>query len=284
MPLRLARTNVDSKLDAGVDSKIESTAGISGAGAILYDPSRIDQPTASDFDAVHLERTGRLVAATAGGRGSAWFVAARGARAAAGEQWVLRHSRRGGLVAKLVDDAYLWPGEDAVRTFRELRLLAELSDLGLPVPAPVAARYVRSGLVYRADLITVAIPGVRPLSAFVMPGAEAAPPPGATQQADRAAGAGALPPAAWRGVGACLRRFHDHGVFHADLNAHNVLLDGAQGVWLVDFDRGERRGAGAWREANLARLRRSLAKIAGGTAPERGWAALLDGYGPRVAT
>jgi 3-deoxy-D-manno-octulosonic acid kinase len=245
MPLRLARTNVET-----------TAGGASGAGAILYDPSRIDQPDASDFDAAHIERDGRLEAATTGGRGRAWFLKARGPGAAAGERWVLRHSRRGGFVAKFVEDAYLWPGEDAVRTFRELRLLAELVELGLPVPAPVAARYVRSGLAYRADLLTVAIPRVRPLSADF-----------------------GIAPGSWRAIGACLRRFHDAGVFHADLNAHNVLLDEAGRVWLVDFDRGERRPPGAWGAANLARLHRSLAKISGGTAPEAGWRALLDGYG-----
>lgn len=269
MPLRLARTNVDS-----------NTGQASGAGAILYDPSRIDQPTASDFEPAALERDGRLVAATAGGRGSAWFVAARSANAAGDERWVLRHCRRGGFVAKFVDDAYLWPGEDGVRTFRELRLLAELVDLGLPAPSPVAARYVRTGLVYRADLITVAIPGVRSLAACVAP----ATPAGVVARASVAADASALPLDTWRAIGACVRRFHDAGVFHADLNAHNVLLDDAQRVWLVDFDRGERRAAGPWREQNVARLERSLHKVAGERYRAEHRAALFEGYGDSLST
>jgi hypothetical protein len=36
-----------------------------------------------------------------------------------------------------------------------------------------------------------------------------------------------------------------------------VLLRGEE-VFLVDFDRCTRRGPGLWRDANLARLRRSL--------------------------
>jgi 3-deoxy-D-manno-octulosonic acid kinase len=224
------------------------------SGAILYDPSRIDQPMAADFDPDALARAGRVRSATAGGRGSAWFVAGRG-----GGEWVLRHYRRGGLVARFVRDAYAWPGEQAVRSFRELRLLEELERLGLPAPAPVAARYLRRGLVYRADLITVAIPGVVPLSARLGPD---------------------LPREAWCAVGACIRRFHDAGVFHADLNAHNVLLDAAGRVWIVDFDRGELRpGTDArWRQANLARLERSLTKISAGRYRPEHWAALLDGY------
>lgn len=214
-------------------------------GAILYDPSRIDHPTAVDFDAVALTRAGR-VAGQARGRGSAWFVAAR--PPAAG-QWVLRHYRRGGLVARLSADRYLWRGAAATRCFRELELLAALEALGLPAARPVATRYVRGGASYRADLLTVAIPASQSLAALL---------------------AQPLAPAAWYAIGACVRRFHDAGVCHADLNAHNVLLDAGGGVHLVDFDRGSIRAPGAWRAANLARLERSLAKLAGGEATQFG--------------
>ena len=67
--------------------------------------------------------------------------------------------------------------------------------------------------------------------------------------------------ARWAAIGRCLRRFHDAGVQHADLNAHNIML-GEQGeVWVLDFDRGRLRHPGAWRERVLDRLARSLAKI-----------------------
>ena len=257
MPLRLARTET---------------------GAILYDPSRIDHPRAADFDPAALERAGRVRAA-AGGRGSAWFVAAR---APASGEWVLRHYRRGGFVARFVEDAYAWPGAARVRCFRELELLATLEARGLPVAPPVAARYVRRGLLYRADLITRAIPGVRPLAALV----------------NAAPGEPTLAADGWRAVGACVRRFHDAGAWHADLNAHNVLLEVAwlgaampaagAGVHLVDFDRSELRPAGAassaLRAANLERLERSLRKVTH-AAPERfgaehrAW--LHEGYGAR---
>src|SRR5512145_1497437 len=88
-----------------------------------------------------------------GGRGTVAFV-----RNASGDAWVLRHYRRGGFVAKLRDDAYLWTGQSRTRSFAEWRLLRRLRDWGLPVPKPVAARYLRDGLSYRADLITVELP------------------------------------------------------------------------------------------------------------------------------
>ncbi len=226
------------------------------SGAILYEPSRIDHPRAQDFDANLLASAGRIEG-SARGRGSVWFVATPG-----GGTWVLRHFRRGGLVARVLSDSYLWRGEHATRAFAELELLAALEVLGLPAVRPVAARYLRAGLGYRADLLTVAVAGARPLAALLAQGLEAA---------------------LWARIGATIRAFHDAGVCHADLNAHNVLIDGASAVWLVDFDRGSRRAPGAWRAANLARLRRSLDKLTAGAPASFGagqWAALLAGYEP----
>ncbi len=65
--------------------------------------------------------------------------------------------------------------------------------------------------------------------------------------------------ARWAAIGRCLRRFHDAGVQHADLNARNIML-GEQGeVWVLDFDRGRLRAPGAWSGRVLDRLERSLA-------------------------
>jgi 3-deoxy-D-manno-octulosonic acid kinase len=227
------------------------------SGAILYEPSRIDHPAAEDFNAGQLARAGRIER-RGGGRGSVLFVRAPGGAA----HWVLRHYQRGGLIARLTADRYLWRGEEATRPFRELRLLAELERQGLPAARPVAAHYLRGVLNYRADLMTLAIADAQPLSALL---------------------AGGVPPATWRSIGATIRRFHDAGVFHADLNAHNVLVRAGAEVWLLDFDRGELRAPGSWCAANLARLQRSLRKLAAAGAarftPED-WAALADGYGP----
>ena len=155
---------------------------------------------------------------------------------------VLRHYRRGGLFARINHDRYLWTGSERTRSFREFRLLAQLQAAGLHVPAPVAARYVRDGLHYRADLVTRQIPGARTL-------------------AERFTGA-LLDAAIAARVGRTLAGFHAHGACHADLNAHNVLTDGSGVVWLLDFDRGRlRRPAMKWQQSNLARLRRSFLKL-----------------------
>jgi 3-deoxy-D-manno-octulosonic acid kinase len=220
--------------------------------ATLYDPALVSDPGPALLDPAHwLDR----VAGQAGrGRGRVTFVAA------GAQQWALRHYCRGGLVGRLVADRYPWLGEARTRSFREWRMLARLHGSGLPVPRPVAAGWRRHGLLYTADLATVRIPGAAPLSARLAAGE----------------------PVDWRGIGRVLRDFHAAGAWHADLNAHNILLDEGAAAWLLDFDRGRFRAPGGWQARNLARLERSLHKIAAepGAPPfsAAGWAALLAGY------
>jgi hypothetical protein len=93
---------------------------------------------------------------------------------------------------------------------------------------------------------------------------------------------GLVPVNDWLEIGRTIARFHLKGVFHADLNAHNLLLDGSRRVWLIDFDRGDLREPGLWCDANLARLRRSILKVCdalpAGRFNETLWTALLAGY------
>lgn len=220
----------------------------SGVQVILYDDDLLDHAEVALFTPP------TSAASVIGGRGSAWILDRRDA------QWVLRHYRRGGMPGKLVRDRYVWMGLDLSRPWREWRLLDSLYKEGLPVPRPVAARVERHGLLYRGDLITRRIPGARSVAERL------------------AAGDAARMP--WSAIGRCLRRFHQAGVCHADLNAHNVLLDGADAAYLIDFDRGRRREGGAWTSANLARLKRSLDKLSGADRfNPAAWAALLEGYG-----
>ena len=87
----------------------------------------------------------------------------------------------------------------------------------------------------------------------------------------------------WRKVGSVVRRFHQRGVFHADLNAHNILLDKSGEVYLIDFDKCRlRKTQRSWQLKNLNRLRRSLNKLKRGNDKvnfeEKDWQALLSGY------
>ena len=96
--------------------------------------------------------------------------------------------------------------------------------------------------------------------------------------ATAALGSGAL----WRGAGAVIARLHRAGVDHADLNAHNILLDTRGAFSVIDFDRGRLRAQGAWTSRNLQRLRRSLRKISAELPPDRysdrTWDWFMAGY------
>jgi len=215
------------------DAQVQSTAD----GAILYDATACGgaRPDAAWFDAAHWAAHGRAESRT-GGRGGVAFVETPAGAC------VLRHYHRGGLAARVSADKYFWTGAKRTRAFREFRLLDHLVETGLPVPAPVAARYARHGVNYTADLIVRRIPSVETL-------------------AERLA-RGVLDAALASRVGTTIARFHAAGACHADLNAHNILVDERDFVSLIDFDRGTlRKPALAWQQANLQRLRRSLIKL-----------------------
>lgn len=236
-------------------SEIEPQIIHLGQRQVLCDASIAKELSEDLFVPDHLRDTG-LLTGQAVGRGEAWFIAYRS------RNWVLRHFRRGGLVGRFVADRYLGRDPQQCRSWKEWRLLAELYRRGLPVPRPIAASVQVDGLFYRADLITELI-----------------------AEADSLAGrlSGNPQPAEfWRTIGQCIRRFHDYGVYHADLNANNILVNAADDVFLIDFDRGELRSAGIWKEQNLQRLKRSLLKIQGRRSPfhfsDRDWNHLLNGY------
>src|SRR5690625_199466 len=226
-----------------------------GQVAILYDPTLLPQPGEGLFDPAQLQTRGLLTGTTSGGRRSAYFLEL------SDTAFVLRHYWRGGLVGRWVDDSYLWTGLNRTRPIREWQILSLLSQRGLPVPRPAAVRVERKGLRYHADLITVRLPDTRTLVDIL--------------QQD------ALPSEQWRQIGATLRELHQHGAFHADLNARNILLDEQHRVYVIDWDRGVVRRSGRWQQSNLDRLLRSLRKQAGlGTLHfnETDFGQLLAGY------
>lgn len=226
-----------------------------GGYAILYDAAGSEaQP--GWFEPAWWQARGQAVPVDTG-RGAAWFVGTPGA------QWVLRHYRRGGAVARWVADRYLWLGLDRTRPFAEFRLTQRARGLGLPVPRPVAARVLRAGLTYSGDLITERLHAL----------------PYSSLAAKRA-----LDAAAWRAAGACVVLCHRAGLDHADLNLHNLLLDRSGAAHLIDLDRAVLRAPGRWAQANLARLMRSLDKLTPDWAAadrDAAWREFMAGYSER---
>ncbi|MEZ5703906.1 MAG: 3-deoxy-D-manno-octulosonic acid kinase [Burkholderiaceae bacterium] len=198
--------------------------------------------------------------ATGSGRGQAQRLTVQG------REVVLRHYRRGGMVARFNPDRYPRSAARDSRGMREFSLLRWMSARGLPVPQPVAARHQATGRHYTADIMVAMIPHTRNLVQHLME-------------------AGLNEPQ-WRAVGRAIRQLHDAQVFHSDLNAHNLLLDDVNQAWIVDFDKCDIRAGAAWKLANLARLKRSLRKererLAHFHWEESDWGPLESGYGTNV--
>lgn len=222
---------------------------------IIYDAQLAGQISAQWFDPAYWRVQGEVQAVTAG-RGQAWFVQHQQ------QGYVLRHYCRGGFAAKISTDRYVWTGLTKTRAWREYQLLVKLHELGLPAPYPLAARVIRYGGFYTADLLTRRIPTSQPLSRILM---------------ERA-----LAENLWRNIGKCIRDFHSHDIYHADLNAHNILLDDRDRIYLIDFDKSGVDQDRSWQQRTLQRLQRSLLKLQMQEKhfhfSEANWQALLAGY------
>lgn len=155
---------------------------------------------------------------------------------------IRRDYLRGGLPRFISRDRYVWTGAERTRAFAEFRLLQTLRHRGLRVPQPVAARYRRQGPAYRASLLMHFIPQTRSLADVLAAGSDP----------------DFCLPIAFQAIAA----LHRCDVWHADLNATNVLVDDSSQVWLIDFDRARPGVADTARlSGNLERLRRSLRKL-----------------------
>lgn len=179
-----------------------------------------------------------------------------------GPEWTaplrLRTARHGGALGRWLGERYVGPG----RALREFETWSRLADAGIPTPGLAFVVAVRRGLAWRTALATVDRPAAIDGLALL----ESAP-DAATLNAAAAA------------AGRTLRRLHDAGWRHGDLQLRNLLFErDAEGdlrCLLVDFDRATHRRSLSPRQrlAEWLRLARSLEKrgVAGavGPAPRR---------------
>lgn len=180
-----------------------------------------------------------------------------------GATMVLRRYRHGGLLAGLTGTLLLGPD----RALAELRVTAAAEAAGAPVPHVLAAvMWPRWGPFWSAVIGTREEQGAIELM--------------------RAWGERKGRPrrALLRSIGLAIRRLHDAGVDHPDLQVRNLLLVGdPERVVVIDLDRGGFQGAPLSprrRAANLGRLYRSAVKegLVEPRPPCRDLAALVAGY------
>jgi 3-deoxy-D-manno-octulosonic acid kinase len=202
------------------------------------------------------------IVGSAQGRGTTWFIATANSVGIM-RNWVLRHYYRGGLIGKVINDQYLYTGIANTRAAREFALLKLMRALDLPAPKPVAFRVIKHGLFYRADLLSSRIENASDLVALLSKHE--------------------ISELLWLKIGKVIKSFHQQGIYHHDLNAHNILIDDNNKIWLIDFDQGEQRQKQIkWPEENMARLLRSFRKESNRVTNfqwrEKNWQALLNGY------
>lgn len=200
---------------------------------IWFDDEFVTNPSQPIFDPEYW-RSMNKIAGSATGRGTTWFVQLDTMQAA------LRHYRRGGLFGKLVKDQYWFSGWDKTRSAEEFQLLLTLIKAGVNVPRPIAARAVKVGLTYKADLLSERIPNARDLVSILQ---------------ERS-----LSKEMYKKIGQEIAKMHQANVNHTDLNIHNLLVDNEQQVFIIDFDKCHLGASAQVKQSNLVRLKRSFIK------------------------
>ncbi|MFT7214474.1 MAG: 3-deoxy-D-manno-octulosonic acid kinase [Granulosicoccus sp.] len=192
------------------------------------------------FDEIRLAEHNLISGQAEAGRGNAFFLNLEG------HLLVLRHYRRGGVVQRVSANRYIFTGLSRTRAMLEFDILQKMYDMKLPVPKPYACRVVQYGATYEASIVTHRLQGNTLAHQLI---------------------AAAVSGEQWKNIGITVARFHREGIFHADLNAHNILLNDEGLVSLIDFDRANFRSVNTnasnenWCVSNLDRLQRSLEKV-----------------------
>lgn len=200
---------------------------------ILFNAEHFSAPIPKMFTGQYW-RTLDAITGQAIGRGKTYFFQHEN------NEYVLRHYRRGGLVGKILSDQYLYIGLERSRAWQEFKLLQYMITLNLSCPTPIAAMLKKTGLYYQADIISTKIPYAQDLYHLLL------------EQS--------LTADIWQKIGQTIAEFHNHQIYHHDLNIHNIMLDADHKAWLIDFDKCGIKQGNNWKESNIARLKRSFEK------------------------
>ena len=222
---------------------------------ILHDEDAVGNLERKHFDTSYWQDKSESLPVY-GGRGGSIRINLGGTGA------ILRQYLRGGLVAHVSVDRYLWLGRSRTRAWREWSILRLAIEAGLPVPAPLGVRVCRNGVLYRAAIITAYIKNSETLAERLTHSV--------------------LGHKSWQRLGLLLKQFQEKGFRHADLNANNLLIDEQDRFYIIDFDKARMmNNLDDWQWLPLRRLQRSLEKIDRQQKlnyRSTDWQTLMDGY------
>ena len=192
------------RFTVGSATVVARVAAVSGLHSALRDAPSLHEWAALVPDATPFQ-----------GRATAWGVRLPGASI----DVVIRHARRGGLLAGIRGDRFVWPG----RAPWELEVSLRLQEAGVRTADVVAYALYEAGPGFcRCDVVTKRLPT----------GADF---PHAWAEAQEAEREGLL-----IAVGSLLRDLRAAGARHADLNAKNLHMAREAGrwhAWVLDVDR-----------------------------------------------
>jgi len=167
------------------------------------------------------------------------------------ERMIIKHYEHGGLFRKITRDIFF--GDS--RPFRELAILEAASQKDLRVPEVLAARVSRIfGALYKGEIVCKEIPDSVNLLEYLKMLNE--------KPMKEKIG--------WKreiieSLAEAIRKMHSSGIYHADLNIKNILIQNVGEkirVYLLDFDRSKIKDRLTLRDRlnNLARFNRSCQK------------------------
>lgn len=199
----------------------------------LYDAKLLPAFTPEMFDVAYWEVLARVKEANSG-RGAVWYIRASHINL------VLRHFRRGGLIARIIKDWFFLFGAKS-RVEIEQNILMEAYNKSLPVPRCVGYRVQKWGVFCKMDILMEEISEAENLFEKLL--------------------RSPVDTAVWENIGSTIRRLHNENFIHGDLNVHNILVDASQKIWIIDFDKASNAYVGKVKKLqNLERLKRSLNK------------------------
>ncbi len=164
-----------------------------------------------------------------------------------GNHAVFRQYVHGGLFSNVMKNVFCFGS----RSFQELALTEEIRSAGIPTILPIAAIHQTIFFsFYHAYLLSLEVRGAIDLIQYFQEMGTSPPCEKISQKRKMI-----------RRIGLLIRKLHQEGFFHRDLQMKNILVSGDQ-ILLIDFDRSYRKKPLSTQERmkNLIRLNRSVEK------------------------